>query len=140
MSSNLKRDAEYEREVQLEREAVERFKQAISTIKSDLEWYWRWGDGEGGYVLSELEKAVKESGYRWPLDPRRPSSVKIKQKIPQSLRTMVFERDAYRCVECGDHKGLSADHIVPESKGGPTTFENLQTMCRPCNSRKGNRA
>lgn len=60
-----------------------------------------------------------------------------KAKIPASLRTEVYERDAYRCVTCGGHTALSLDHIIPESKGGPTTSENLQTMCRPCNSSKG---
>lgn len=63
----------------------------------------------------------------------------IKGKIPQAMRDSVFERDGGRCVECGSNKRLCADHIVPESKGGATALENLQTMCRPCNSSKGSR-
>jgi 5-methylcytosine-specific restriction endonuclease McrA len=39
-------------------------------------------------------------------------------------------------VKCGSQWELSADHIHPESKGGPTTIENLQALCRKCNSRK----
>lgn len=62
-----------------------------------------------------------------------------KAKIGRALAKRVFERDAYRCVTCGDHRDLTCDHIHPEVLGGPTTFENLQTMCRPCNSRKGAR-
>lgn len=62
-----------------------------------------------------------------------------KQIIPYALRKEVFERDAYRCQECNGWLALSVDHIVPESHGGPTTLENLQTLCRSCNSRKGNR-
>jgi hypothetical protein len=61
------------------------------------------------------------------------------KKVPGRLRVAVFERDAYRCRECGDHRQLCADHIIPESKGGPTTLENLQTLCRGCNSRKKDR-
>ena len=64
----------------------------------------------------------------------------IKAKIPAALRTAVFERDAYRCVACEGYRDLTCDHIVPESKGGPTSLENLQAMCRSCNSSKGNRA
>lgn len=60
-----------------------------------------------------------------------------KAKISRSLSKRVFERDAYRCVTCGSYLDLTCDHIIPESQGGPTVFENLQTMCRPCNSRKG---
>lgn len=60
-----------------------------------------------------------------------------KAKIPQSLRTQVLERDAYRCVICDSHKELACDHIIPEVKGGATTLDNLQTMCKPCNFSKG---
>ncbi|AFN39090.1 HNH endonuclease [Burkholderia phage BcepMigl] len=64
----------------------------------------------------------------------------LKTRIPDELRQAVFERDGFRCVECGSNKRLCADHIIPESAGGPTTLENLQTMCRPCNSEKGDKA
>lgn len=54
----------------------------------------------------------------------------------QRLRTAVFERDKV-CVECGSDQDLTIDHRIPVSKGGPTTLENLQVLCRQCNSRKG---
>ncbi len=60
-----------------------------------------------------------------------------KAKIPASLRRAVYERDEYRCVTCRSHIDLTLDHIYPESLGGETTEANLQTMCRPCNLRKG---
>lgn len=60
-----------------------------------------------------------------------------KKKIPAALRSMVFERDMYRCKNCGTWKELSVDHIHPESLGGLLVLENLQTLCRPCNSKKG---
>ena len=60
-----------------------------------------------------------------------------KQPIPVALRWQVFERDNFTCQKCGSRQFLSADHIIPESKGGPTILENLQTLCRSCNSRKG---
>jgi hypothetical protein len=74
-----------------------------------------------------------------PWYAREPRKAKTKKPIPNGLRKQVFERDAYRCVSCGSWHDLQADHIIPESKGGPTTLENLQTMCRPCNVRKGAR-
>ena len=62
-----------------------------------------------------------------------------KKKITHELKKQVFERDEYRCKHCGTHLDLSADHIKPESWGGETTLENLQTLCRSCNSKKNNR-
>lgn len=60
-------------------------------------------------------------------------------KIPRGLRQAVYERDGYRCVECRVVDDLTLDHIWPWSRGGEDTFENLRTLCRPCNSRKGSR-
>lgn len=60
----------------------------------------------------------------------------VKASIPQGLRTAVYERDMYRCRQCGTHKQLSCDHIIPEVHGGPTSLENLQTLCLPCNKQK----
>jgi hypothetical protein len=66
------------------------------------------------------------------LPPSRP-------KIPTGVRLAVYARDGYACVECGCGDDLTLDHIRPYSLGGPDTEDNLQTMCRPCNSRKGAR-
>jgi hypothetical protein len=62
---------------------------------------------------------------------------KPKASISAGLRTRVYERDQYRCRACGTWESLSVDHIVPESRGGPTALENLQTLCLPCNISKG---
>ena len=122
-------------ELRQEREAVARLEQAIATIQSDMHWYWRWGDGSGGYVLGLLAAAARSNGEPWPFDFQE-TRVQKKDKIGRKLSKQVMERDAFRC---GTYIDLCCDHIIPESKGGPTTFENLQTMCRPCNTHKGNR-
>jgi len=58
--------------------------------------------------------------------------------IPEELRNEVFKRDEYRCLDCGSQENLQLDHIFPFSKGGETTKENLQTLCKTCNLKKGN--
>lgn len=47
------------------------------------------------------------------------------------------EQFGNRCVCCGEKTKLTVDHIIPVSKGGTSNIANLQPLCRPCNSRKG---
>jgi hypothetical protein len=51
----------------------------------------------------------------------------------------VFKRDGFKCVYCGSEKNLSLDHVIPQSRGGPHTVENLATCCKSCNSSKRDR-
>ena len=60
-----------------------------------------------------------------------------------------FIRDNFTCQECGFHRmqedrpwlpdisQLECDHIIPLAKGGETTMDNLQTLCKECNRKKG---
>ena len=55
-------------------------------------------------------------------------------------RRHVYMRDEYTCQYCGTRPGvkdLNLDHVLPRSRGGRSTWENLVTSCRPCNLRKG---
>lgn len=55
-----------------------------------------------------------------------------------AIRSKVFARDNYTCAYCGARGvSLECDHVVPLSKGGPTTEDNLVTACKPCNRSKG---
>lgn len=59
-------------------------------------------------------------------------------KVTNKMRFAIYERDHYRCRNCGRKTNdLEIDHIIPIAKGGKTTFENLQTLCHRCNVRKG---
>ena len=61
------------------------------------------------------------------------------------LRQAIKERDHFTCKQCGvsleqePHLLLEIDHIIPISKGGMTTEDNLQTLCWRCNRSKGNK-
>lgn len=60
------------------------------------------------------------------------------------LRFKVLQRDSFTCKQCGASPAkdpsieLHLDHIVPWSKGGETSYENLQTLCSKCNLGKSN--
>lgn len=61
------------------------------------------------------------------------------------LRGEIKEHDRYACVQCRvsvaaePHLLLEIDHIMPVSKGGLSTPENLQTLCWRCNRTKGSK-
>ena len=60
-----------------------------------------------------------------------------KKPIPKSRAERVFNRDGRACLRCGEKENLTVDHVVPEWLGGSGSIENLQTLCRSCNARKG---
>lgn len=55
-------------------------------------------------------------------------------------RRAVFARDGWECQYCGRRGSLTMDHIVPRSKGGDTSWENVVACCAGCNRRKGDRS
>jgi DNA-directed RNA polymerase subunit RPC12/RpoP len=107
--------------------------------------YWMCGNGEGGCLFEIIENSMRDRGlltYHC-IDTRNKvsaeSRVVKKEKIPSELRKSIWERDEYRCKHCGTHIDLTIDHIKPESKGGTLEMNNLQTLCRSCNSKKGSK-
>lgn len=57
-------------------------------------------------------------------------------------RKAIFRRDNYTCQYCGakpSHDELTIEHIVPRSRGGPTTWENTCLACFMCNSQKADK-
>jgi 5-methylcytosine-specific restriction endonuclease McrA len=102
-------------------------------------------------VLKERAEIVERS--RWALHAEnltlpRPVVIRLVTyvKIPRDAhkrkitRRAVFARDSWTCQYCGHERGpLTVDHVVPRSKGGSSTWENIVTCCASCNRRKGNR-
>ncbi|HEY9622488.1 MAG TPA: HNH endonuclease [Crinalium sp.] len=60
-------------------------------------------------------------------------------KLPPVNRREVFRRDGHTCQYCGSTKHLTLDHVIPRSKGGTHTWDNVVTACERCNSTKGDR-
>ena len=55
-------------------------------------------------------------------------------------RQAVFDRDGNACLRCGAEEDLTLDHILPRAKGGTSGYDNLQTLCEPCNAAKADRS
>lgn len=58
-------------------------------------------------------------------------------KVPPVSRREVLRRDGYSCQYCGSGKRLTLDHVIPRSKGGQHTWNNVVAACERCNGRKG---
>ncbi len=78
---------------------------------------------------------------------RVPSVIRLLEyrRIPHQTRALsrknILLRDRNTCQYCGvllPSSELTLDHIVPRSRGGQSTWENLVACCHPCNHKKGN--
>ena len=80
------------------------------------------------------------------LDAKGGLTRRFRPLIPKSVQRAAYQRDSYTCVQCGlvgkgeTHeekvKGFAIDHVVPNAAGGSSELENLQILCRKCNSAK----
>jgi len=71
--------------------------------------------------------------------------VRYKREVSDlaNYRKYIYVRDSYNCQYCDKSFKdieLTVDHVVPKSKGGPNTWTNLVTCCKPCNSKKGDKS
>lgn len=68
------------------------------------------------------------------------ANVRVPRMVLRPTRANILLRDEETCQYCGKHsRDLTLDHVVPRSRGGQSTWENLVACCRACNGRKGNR-
>jgi 5-methylcytosine-specific restriction endonuclease McrA len=77
--------------------------------------------------------------------PRPEASVQRDEKkharkaLTNAVMEEVWLRDGGKCIECGAMEDIEFDHMIPFSKGGTSTPENLRILCRTCNRSRGNR-
>ena len=88
-------------------------------------------------LLLEIPTAQRTPVTLLPQDHSKRSKTHV---VSMTTRLAVLRRDGYKCVKCQADTWLSIDHIRPQAMGGLGTEDNLQTLCRSCNSRKGARS
>lgn len=91
-------------------------------------------------VLEAYEAAVTSARERFDA----PSVIRLIYMIRRPrprvklCRREIFIRDQYTCQYCGTRASdLTIDHVIPRSRGGGHTWDNLVSACRNCNHRKG---
>jgi 5-methylcytosine-specific restriction endonuclease McrA len=92
-------------------------------------------------IIKYDEKPIitDKKNYKRPLVIRLMRYVSIPfKKVPLS-RYNIFRRDGHACGYCGTNNNLTIDHVLPKSRGGGNSWENLVTCCKKCNAKKDNR-
>lgn len=91
-------------------------------------------------VLEAYERSISTSQQHYDA----PSVIRLDYMIRRPrprvklCRREIFIRDNYTCQYCGTRTGdLTIDHVIPRSRGGGHSWENLVSACRVCNHRKG---
>ncbi len=106
-------------------------------------------DRKAEIIEADAERAFRSEREEIPV----PLVIRLVRyvEVPRRFRrqvtnTFLFARDNYSCQYCGRHRSelkgrqfLTRDHILPLSRGGDNSWENVVTSCSPCNNRKGNR-
>jgi 5-methylcytosine-specific restriction endonuclease McrA len=109
-------------------------------------------DFESWREISELRASLKQPHEDWI------RAVNFEIQVPRVIRLLSFDRlpnqklhlsrrsvlarDAHCCQYCGRQfpaQQLSLDHVIPRSRGGMTTWENVVCACLRCNVKKGGR-
>jgi 5-methylcytosine-specific restriction endonuclease McrA len=99
---------------------------------------------ERAEILERGERSLHSENMTFPqpIVIRLIAYVKVPRDVHRRkiTRRAVFARDLWACQYCGTARGtLTVDHVIPRSKGGPSTWENIVACCVPCNRRKGDR-
>jgi 5-methylcytosine-specific restriction endonuclease McrA len=95
-------------------------------------------------VVEEYDAQIRASSMvvQVPAVVRLHKAFRRHHKPVKFSRVNIYARDGHRCQYCGAKCGidrLTYDHVVPRSRGGRTTWDNIVSCCVTCNARKSNR-
>lgn len=110
-------------------------------------------DFQSWLEVSEFKRRFEADQHEWMRTVRTAIAVpriirllsydKVPAQDVKFNRRNIYARDGNRCQYCGKKfptSELSLDHVVPRSRGGKSTWENIVCACLKCNVRKGNQA
>jgi HNH endonuclease len=111
----------------------------VETVLSQLGNSWAVFDGDTIPVISLRYQTFAKSlicvrcGLEGRYFAKERSAKKLKDGSGFKATSKTWHFNLYAVTADGREVIMTKDHILPKSKGGPDTLENLQTMCRPCN-------
>ncbi len=114
----------------------------LRRVSWQLAFQWIFA-GRAEVIENYPDRMVRSAHRAWPV----PSIVRFVRRVKQRFRPRkitfnrrnVWLRDEGRCQYCGHgvpSDGFTYDHVVPRSRGGQTSWENIVVACLPCNQYK----
>src|SRR3954471_622248 len=94
---------------------------------------------EKAEIIETLDRSIRSATatFPYPAVIRLVTYVRSPRFYARKItRRAVFARDGYRCQYCGGGGRLTVDHVVPRSRGGGSSWDNMVASCAPCNLRK----
>lgn len=120
---------------------VTEFKLNVELIHTDINGYYRESRSRSFDIeeIRDLIVRIKNQRNGYYLDREIWDSIcRVERgKVSNKMRFSIYKRDGNRCCKCGSRYNLEIDHIIPISRGGKSTYDNLQTLCHRCNAEKG---
>lgn len=100
--------------------------------------------GKAEYVekINQIDDYIKIGEYYIPKTIKLTYEMAIPDLELPFSRENIYSRDDYKCQYCGkkfESEELTLDHVFPKSRGGATSWENIVTCCKHCNSKKADR-
>lgn len=93
-------------------------------------------------IIEKRAMMVRSQRLAYPLPSiiRLLCYVRVPRKRVELTRRNILRRDGFQCQYCGSKKGpLTIDHVLPKTRGGLDSWENLVCACVSCNNKKGNK-
>jgi len=98
----------------------------------------RFGTWKQALIATSAAYAANGKPAKKAAPPKPVRKVIRRKDLSVNKRYLVMKRDNFTCRICRIPGGeLEIDHIIPVSRGGGNTMDNLQTLCKPCNRGKG---
>jgi 5-methylcytosine-specific restriction endonuclease McrA len=106
---------------------------------------WSWQDAIKAAFLDRVSIVAEYDTlvHSPSISMRLPSVVVLRDYVkparyPAFTRFNLFLRDQFSCQYCGSRGEVTFDHVLPRSRGGRTTWENVVAACTRCNLKKAN--
>ena len=112
----------------------------VRTTEDDYYRYSKTETFDAETIIDFMERLKEKSGDFYSDEEIWESVCRVEEaKISNKVKYLIIKKDYNRCCRCGTNRDLTVVHIFPISKGGKTSYSNLQTLCVRCAKRKGNR-